>query len=588
MVLLVVVVFLWFIDYWGWLNMNRKFFVSVFMVLCVISSLYGFDVTVTPDREEFRVGETALVELETQTGNEKLQIYTLDRRNSTGDIIESRSGVTSDILDGIVTESFSLNDSALGRNEFNVTGVNLEGGDFINVSNTTANLILIPKCTFTSPEILLGRTLGVKCDIQDGSGNDLNDADVIFAFLDSDNVPIVELENVFKSVVGKAGASLVLGQDKFIDENTTYILAVAANCGLTNETGCFDKDGNPVLASQGSATFAFFVNQWLNVETNVSTTSLSIGDFFTICANITQPENRSRLLINVDYKWRVFSNDVSNNRILIESAQELREIPTNITQTQCKRFVVPENSIIERGATNWYASTHVEVLNEKNEHITHYNTRSINGIVIIDDIHPGNRFVRQSQYVYNSIINTSDFDVGVVDIDIILPELLSDFPVATRIKSFTVTFINDSSIPFDTELYVHKDDLSEDGGILDVQEVEIRIKNVDSNSDFVFTVIIEMEPTLVGDVMFRLLVIFTLLALLAEWRRHIVLLGLTAIFAFAVSFNEATTPFFRVSGTDIQSSFNSSVFIIVFAAVGLYYLGRIMFPIKDPIINQDQ
>lgn len=475
--------------------LSKNILVSFTIILLLIVPSYAFLVTVVPDREGFIVGENPLIELETIFGNEFGQTYTLTRRNSTGDIIDIRTGITSSIINGIVTESFLLNDTALGRNEFNVSGTNLEGGDFINVTNETANLILIPTCSFTTPEILIGKTLGVKCDIQDGEGNPLNDANVIFAFLDSENTPIVEIGNIFKSVVGKAGTSIIVEHMDFSRENTTYILAVGATCGLTNETGCFLGDGTPVLAHQGSASFPFFVSQWLSVQTNVSTTIVKVGDTWQICANVTQQENRTRTHIHVRAEYRLETSTTSSDRILKGQKEEERGIDSNTTETQCIEFLLQDNILIEQGVTNIIASTHVEVVDEQERHLTHYDT-TISGITAVTDrIHPEVFWVRTSQYVYSANISTNDFDSGVKDVEAVLNILLTDTnSPATRIKSFTGTFINGTSMPFNLHLSAHRIFEKVDGFVEGVDVISISIMDVPTDEDFEFLITITLEP----------------------------------------------------------------------------------------------
>lgn len=489
------------------------------LFICLLALLSNLGVvaavcTATLDKSTCVNDETITATCVCSAGGERDRAYSVEWWNVTGGLImETDNGTTPADVGTPFFESFTCPSVGTLDGNVTLTGTNLEGSDTFSVVAAAANALIIVNISVTE-EVLIGRTAGFKFTVVDENGKAISNAECNADVEDGAGIPITEGAIDFSTRDGEGAFSGVTSIDA-LSEGRQFVLDIRCTCGKAG-TGmsCFDEDGVEVELSSGGIEFPFTVGTWMTVNTITDRLNYIVEDDLFICANVTNPVNRSRQSLIIEYDYRCNGlDDQSTNRVLIASSVESRGIDSNLTQTQCIVFRIPDAQAIEKGATACYASTRVTVLNEIDVPLVTYVTTSPLFNVTSDEVHPNElNWIRIGRTRYRTNVSLNDFDVGVKDIHVVLNVLIDELDTpATSIESFSVTFDDGSAISFDTRLSIQERFLlTED--MSDVVVVEIIGVNTSLNQNFFVTVTIHG-----GDVLEMPMLFLALVGLFGLW-----------------------------------------------------------------------
>ena len=411
-----------------------------------------------------------------------------------------------DIIQGCTIPS-TWGSSTTGVVNFSLTGLGTELLFLFNVSAATSSTLIVDEIIVESP-ILLGRQSGVRWTVtKQDTGNPVIGASCtgdILQLIGGNLVPIAGKSAGFLAPISKfAGHALTsfIPTAVILEEGTDYIVEVRCDC-IPENGGCMNGDGTVLINRSsntgliGIGTSSISTGTWLTTNTITDKNSYRVGETVLVCANVTNPINRSRQEVSIEYNLRCDSGDDSNtNRILLQDHTEIRGINKNTTQMQCHDFKVPDVEGLEKGATNCYGATDVTVLNELLEPLITYSTRSLATNITTPRIHPEIFWEKISRTIYFANVSFNEFDVGVKEIHATINQLMHEPDThATAIKNFTVRFMNGTAIPFDTRISVHKRFVrftEEDESVQDIDVVTIAILGVNTTLDEDLNVTVE-------------------------------------------------------------------------------------------------
>lgn len=550
---------------------------AIFATVFVFTSLYnpvGYAVcTLVLDDATCSNSQSITVTGVCTAGNEGNRVYVMEWWNTTGNILlESDAGTTPSGTGTPFFESFTCPSAGTMSGNASLVDTNLEGVANFTMVAAGTNELVIKDITVTS-DILIGRTAGFEFILVDENDKRLSGARCVADVENGDAVPVTAASI---DIVTHDGLGVFSGVTSIaaLSEGTSFVLTPSCSCGVS-PNGCWDEDGTSVESSAGSSSFTFDVGTWLTVNTITDKSNYMTGENLLICANVTNPENRSRQHIAIDYNYRCDDgSDTSFFRVLIATFFEERGISGNITQTQCHDFLIPDFHSIERGSTTCYAGTRVGALDEVNNLLVEYHTTSPDITITSGLVHPMMlHWERVSRLVYQVNVSTEEFIVGEKDIHVILNPLLDELDTpASSIDSFSVTYINGSVIPFSTGVIVH--DLSLMTEEID-HSVVVSINGVNTSLNEVFLITINLDG---GDITNTPLLLlgstFILLIAIAEWKRDRWLYLFSSILPLMIFFFSLTNnPFssfteFQLDRLWILFTLTLTTYIILRAGLG--------------------
>lgn len=455
--------------------------------------------TVTLDKESYNQKETITAQMTCSGVAEKLDDYNLTWTNQTGAILEIDSGITPAQVDTNFFQTYIIPSDYVSENGINITatlsGGDTEGSDFANVTTASSSSLIITDIEITS-DVLIGKLVSATANIIDENDKKIDNALCRIKVLDENNKPVNTLPPE-TSINGEISFSTTVSS-KSLDEGAEYVFGIDCTCGIENTSiGCYDEDGASISPSTGGVEYPVSMGTWLTVNTVTNKDLYEIIDQMTICANITNPENRDRQELHIIYTYRCDGNDSGTNRILIDTHSEHRAISANKTQMQCNDFYIPIDNIIEQGATECYASTDVSVLDKAGDVAISYHTLSPQFNITIDHIHIEPKWFRTNRTNYFSNITYDNFDVGVKDIHIIMKNSdFGGFGDFKDVENYSVYYSNGTKFTGETSLFhhVHPFRINTRGGAEDVvieRDFELEIIGVNTTLEENFTVYID-------------------------------------------------------------------------------------------------
>lgn len=479
--------------------MNKlSLFVCLVALLSSFGVAYADTCTATLDKDTCVNDETITATFICDAGNEGNRAYSVEWWNTTGGVLLETDNGTTPAGTGIsFFESFTCPSSGTMDGNVSLTGTNLEGVDTFSVTAAGASDLIIVNVSIQD-DILLGKIAGFEFEVIDENNKLVTDARCIANVENGDGLPrnAIPITIITKDGVGAFSA---VTSPVALEENRGFVLNVRCSCGKAGTgTSCFDEDGVEVELSTGSSSIAFSVGQWLTVNTITDKREYVTGENLLVCANVTNPVNRTRQHIVIDYNFRCDAgNDTGFQRVLIATFREERGISGNLTQTQCHDFLIPDFHSIERGATVCYAGVRLGALDEVNNLLVEYHSTSPDINITSDLVHPMMlHWIRVGRLRHEVNVSIGEFDVGVKDVHVLLNPLLTqvDTP-ATSIKGFSVTFADGSPIPFSTGLVTHDLTLM---GEETFHSVVISIEDVNTSLDQNFLVTVTIDG---GDIL---------------------------------------------------------------------------------------
>lgn len=434
--------------------------------------------------------------------------YILNWTNSSGIQIELDTGITPK-ADGTIFffGSYIIPSGYSGMIYANLSGNNLEGSDFANVTAATNNSLIIENVMVTTKKYI-GKFIGVTFELYDDKNKKINRAQCTVYYEDGSGIPSGITGSEIKTYDGIGSCGRILDAASF-QENTEYVVKIRCVCGMAgSESSCIDEDGTEVSNSFGSTLYPFRTDTWLRANTVTDKSIYEMKDEIFICANITNVNYSRRISLEIYNNLRCSKEKDNNNdldRILIvsdESYPDLRGISVNTTQMQCKRFMIPESAYLEGRNSECYASTTVWVLDEDSNRVMSYSTTSPVLNITSNELNLFPDWEKIADYTFNSIINLSHSTysnyngTGTGNIDVKLnrettsihgenqqtiPSIkIEDFLNSRYIKNITVKDISGSLLSSGLEF-------------LDDGSMEIEIRNVDLSSSGWYNVTVEFN-----------------------------------------------------------------------------------------------
>lgn len=455
--------------------------------------------TVTLDKTSYNQQETIVAQMTCSEVAEKNDVYNLTWINETGSTVETDTGTTPSQVDTNFFQTYTIPSDYVSENGVNITatltGGDTEGSDFANVTTASSSSLIITDIKLTS-NILIGKLASIEADVIDENNKKIDNALCRVEVLDENNKPVNTLQSS-TSISGEIAFSTTVSS-KSLDEGSEYLLEIHCTCGIVNTSiGCYDEDGLAISPSTGETEFPILMGTWITVNTVTDKDGYNPGKSMTICANITNPEDRSRQDVDIVYSYRCDGEDSGTNRILVDTHSESRAISSNLTQMQCNAFIIPIDDIIEQGATECYASTDVNVLDKAGNVVVSYHTTSQGFNISISSIHVEPTWFRTNRTNYFSNITYEDFNVGVKDLHLIIKS--SDFGIFGDFRdldSYYVYYANGTEFTGETTVFHHAHPIrintaGEGEGIQIGRDFEIEIKNINTTLNENFTVYIK-------------------------------------------------------------------------------------------------
>lgn len=464
--------------------------ISIIFLLVFIIGIASATCTVSFERtypEPYYSGETVVATMICDSSIEKAKSYTLTWAYENGTELELDLGITP--TEGIYFFDTLDTTGITGIINATLTGSNLEGFAQANITGQKVNSLFIKNAEF-SPTAFLGSLFSIEFQV-----NDINDKRVDGAYCsvystDQTNAPLQEC-GVVSTHDGIATCSSKLNNEVF-KEGQEYLAKVRCSC---SNNSCFNEDGDVVSSGAGSITYDFTTSTWLTSNTLTNKDSYIGREEMFICANLTNVEYLKRIPVEIYHQVRCSRGDDNNNdtdRALIfkdDGMPDERGVSVGETQTQCKRFIVPELSYMQGTTSTCYASTSVWVLNDNREKIKSYVTSSPEFNITVDDINIDADWQRIDDGIFNTIVNLSEerysylspTTVGNIDIRLDKnyiesiraedqyykhPQNMQNFIEAENIRSFVA--YSDNGTLMETVLE-----------FLDDGNVEIEVRNVD-------------------------------------------------------------------------------------------------------------
>lgn len=463
------------------------------------------------------IGSTIECEIDLAGGNaERNEVYNMTFYNDTAQTIPipgcSFLGLTQnsptpiDIIEGCsIPSDFGSSETAVVN--FSLTTLQTEVNFQFNISLATSIDLLINEIIFETP-VLLGKLTGARWTVSKAdTGEPVLGASCTGDVLQSVGgvlVPIAGSTGGFTTVLSKfLGHALTsfIPQATSLDEGTNYIVEIRCDC-IPENGGCMNSTGNVLVNSssakglKGIGTSSLFIGTWLTLNTVTDKLNYEVGETVRVCANITNPINRSRQAVEIEYNLRCDSGSNSDtNRILLGEHTELRGISENTIQMQCHDFKIPDTETVEKGANNCQGATDVIVLDSVGDSLVTYSTTSPRLNITTSRIHPEIFWDRISRTKYFANVSFNEFDVGIKSVEVTINQLMHEPDThATSIKNFSVRFMNGSNVNFDSVISVHERFQRITNGdtiVRDFDVVTISIKNVNTTLDEDLNVTIE-------------------------------------------------------------------------------------------------
>jgi len=490
---------------------KNKYIFIVLLILLIFIPYSLATCTVTFDQTEYNPAETMTATMTCSGNIERNQAYTLTWTNTTT-TLEIDTGTTPATKNTAFFQTYVIPSYYNGSDiTATLTGTSLEGSDTASVSGNATNILIINDAKF-SPIAKLGEVFAIDFEVKDYNGKLIDEATCSVYATDENDAPLQEctINKYSKSIHGRAICS-GFTNPKALKENKPYIAKIRCHCH-TGDNSCFDEDTNIVESKSGSTAYPFTVTPWLDsVNTITDKSSYKIDEEILTCVNVTNLGDE-RISLDIVYNWRCQNgeDDASTDRIVFQAHKEERGISANTTQNQCAKFRIPDESVIEKGATNCYAATSVTVLDESKEGIITYDTTSPLFNMNVTHIHPYTEWKQITTETYRAEFSIEDYNVGIKNIEVtISPRLGKSNTPATMIKSYSVTYSNGSAVPYDIELEIEREfrNLEEE----DVLAIFIEDVNTTLNESFIIEVNLNSD-IYTGDIkMIAIILIYILL-----------------------------------------------------------------------------
>ena len=400
--------------------MRNKLVIALILGLFLISSVSAV-CTLTFDKPagtNYSQLETVTATMSCSAVDEKNKAYTINWTNGSGDNIHYDAGITPILVNVNFFETFTIPADYVSVNgttlSASMNGTNLEGFDIANISSAGTNDLIIQKITTTS-QILIGKEIGIHFELVDENTKKINNAKCLVEILDSNLKPTI-ISNPIIVIDGEGGFSTGQITATFFNEGQDYSFRIHCFCGVVNTSlACWDEDGASVTNSDGTATFPFSINIWLETNTLTNKNLYEMKEEIFICANITNVNFSSRIPLHIYSQIRC-SKGVDNNddldRILIAFSShiepQVRGINPGATQMHCEKFIIPELKYLMGRNSECYASSDVWALDNLHSEILGYHTISPVFNITSNEINIEPDWQWVSDTTLNSIVNLSD------------------------------------------------------------------------------------------------------------------------------------------------------------------------------------
>jgi len=476
--------------------MKQTKLILIFVLFILFSSTVLSFTPILLDGTQYQPTDTITLNIITDTNPEKGDPYTVEWYDNSSTLLQTDLGFLSNVVGGVVFETYVTGFSDDWINAYvNITAGATTQQLFFNVTGNASNSLIINNAKF-SPIARLGGPFAIDFEVRNENNKLIDGAFCTIFGTDINEAPLQEctFNTLSKSLDGQTICAGKLNPIGF-EENTQYLVQVRCSCGL-GDNACFDEDGNTITAHKGGTTFVFSTTPWLShVNTITDRNNYSVDDFIYTCVNLTN-NNTERLGLDITYNWRCQNGkgDASTDRILLGNKREERGISPNKTQNQCNSFLIADDEAIEKGATNCYAATSVTIIDKNKNPIYTYETTSPLFNIMVDEINPLVRWNKdKNSNSFSTIVNIDDYDVGIKDIDVRVNERISTLRTpGTYIKSYTVTYSNGTTIPYDTEIQIIDTTITDTTintlNIEKFEELTITILNVNTTLDEEFKV----------------------------------------------------------------------------------------------------
>lgn len=470
---------------------------SIFLILALVFVVIPFSsalCTVTFDEETYSSGETITSTMLCDDATEKSKPYSLTWTYSNGTTLEMDMGVTP----SIAGTSFFQTYSTLGFQGIinaTLTGSNLEGTDYANVTSTSSNSLFIVDASF-SPSAFLGESFSTQFTVVDENEKRISGATCSIYGTDENNAPL-QVCGVSKTVDGIGLCEGKLDQAVF-EEGDGYLVKIRCSCGIDGSI-CYDDDGVDIGGGDGSNTYPFTVSTWLTSNTVTNKDSYVGREEIFICANLTNIDSHERIPVEIYHQIRCSAGDDNDNdldRALIntdDGQPDERGIETGTTQMQCKRFIIPELNYLQGTVSECSASTSVWILDDSRNKIKNYVTTSPSFNITVTDINIDADWQKTGDYEFNTIVNLSEDKysamspslIGNIDI-----RLDKNYEESIRAEDQYFRYPVDIQNFIDVENILSISAFDSDGDaieavieILDDGNIEIELKDIDFVND---------------------------------------------------------------------------------------------------------
>ncbi len=171
--------------------------------------------------------------------NEEADAYTLTWINSTGDTVQTNTGITPKPKNQYFYEEYRIPSTYLGNITATLTGTDLEGDDIANVSGASASSLII------SDAVVGGKWLGLYSSIQatvkDSNSKSVSGGQCVISVWSNDETTMVERVEAIL-IGGEVKGGWISGYDSFA-EATDYAVKIRCMCGSNGASNeCINEE----------------------------------------------------------------------------------------------------------------------------------------------------------------------------------------------------------------------------------------------------------------------------------------------------------------------------------------------------------
>lgn len=447
----------------------------IFILFIVLSSIVSATCSVSLDKTSYAPLETATWIASCDTQQEKSQDYIMYWFNGSGVNIYNNTGTTPANVGQQFSGSYVIPSGSVWVDaNVTLTGTNLEGHAYFNVSGASTSALLITSIQ-TTGDFYVNQRAAVNFIPTNYLNEPLDNVACKLFFYDEFGNP-KWLSDEFSSYNGMAGYSDVALDEVFL-EDTDYSFTIRCHCdGNQSNSQCFNG-ATSYNYIKGESTISFRTSKFLEVTTLTDKSDYEPNEELTVCANITNNLASRRIPLDIYYDIRCGSDEQSTDRIILESGREIRGISGGSTQLQCYNFKIPHTSVIDRGATNCYASTIVTVIDGQSNPLVNYPTSSPFFTLSPYDVHPSSEWIPVSDDIYTARLNLTYYNVTGKQIHASLNTLLYNAEFGIKEAYY---ILPDGTRVNDLSHFYHDDSILISGDIHYGEAVEIILGEINS------------------------------------------------------------------------------------------------------------